>query len=301
MRKYREVVANLKTDGILRPLTEVEQKRLKSLLLNAIIEIDEKCRKNGIKVFLCGGTLLGAVRHGGFIPWDDDVDLCISRVDFERFKTIFDQELGDKYILNSPNYSSDPLTRFPKVLIKGTKEESLELIDDPRAMICVDLFIVENVPQNSFLRKIKGSLADLYMGASSFVYSYIHKNDFVYKLMSQKKDTLREYKKRLNIGKLLSFRKLSNWLNKTEKKCMYKKDSSIVGIPTGRKHYFGEVLPKNVFFPLKEIQFEGHYFYCPNDVDAYLTNLYGDYMTIPPVEKRETHYIYSIAFYEKKS
>ena len=88
-----------KSNFSIRPISEEELKKLQTCLYDMAVDLDERCRKHGIKLFLVGGSLLGAVRHGGFIPWDDDMDLGASREDYEKLKEIFDEEFSDSYEL----------------------------------------------------------------------------------------------------------------------------------------------------------------------------------------------------------
>ena len=102
---------------------------------------------------------------------------------------------------------------------------------------------------------------------------------------------------RVLIGKLLSFNSSKKWFDRIDKACCCENEKSkYVGIPTGRKHYFGEILKREAFFPAKESFFEGERVFLPANTDVYLTNLYGDYMQIPPEDKRERHYIEKILF-----
>jgi lipopolysaccharide cholinephosphotransferase len=83
----------------------------------------------------------------------------------------------------------------------------------------------------------------------------------------------------------------SEWCNLFDKLVISKDSNKYCGIPTGRKHYNGEILKKEVYLPTVKAQFEGMEVNVPNDVDSYLKNLYGDYMKLPPIEKRERHYV----------
>ena len=101
MLNKKQILNEAANSGSVRPLTDEERKALKQTLLNTAKEIDGVCRKHGIKMFLVGGSLLGAVRHGGFIPWDDDIDFGMTRNDYQKFIEIFDTELGDRYFLRA--------------------------------------------------------------------------------------------------------------------------------------------------------------------------------------------------------
>ena len=92
------------------------------------------------------------------------------------------------------------------------------------------------------------------------------------------------------LGKLLSFKHYAWWYRRYDHFIQFHKNSDLCTIPTGRKHYLGEVQKKSVFYPCKKYDFEGHKLWGPADADKYLRTLYGDYMKLPPNKKRETHF-----------
>lgn len=265
-----------------------ELTRLQQFLLEIYLDVQAVCERNGLTCMLLGGSALGAVRHNGFIPWDDDLDMALPRKDFERFKTIFKTELGDKYILNSPNHEGRPTNRFPKILKKGTKFVEVGSLDDDRACIKIDIFVLENVPDNIVMRYIKGFCSTVLMFAGGHVLSYEECTARNKKLKSREK-----------VGKMLAFFSAEKWFDLFDRVCRCDNEySGYIGIPSGRKHYFGEILPRNTYLPASLGTFEGHSVYLPADTDRYLSNLYGDYMDIPPEEKREKHYVELIEFKE---
>lgn len=285
------------TEGFLKELSEDELALLKTTLFNAYKEIHKICSENELNVILVGGSLLGAIRHNGFIPWDDDFDLAMSRKDFEKLKILFDKILGNKYELLAPNYKGNAKQRFPQILIRNTKLTTLhEIRDDIRKEMRIDIFIIENVPENKIYRYLKGYVCNALMYIAGLVQSYEWKNDVLEQFLSQTVDGAKFYKKRLKIGRLFSFFESSRWYDIIDKMVQYKKQTTLSSLPTGRKHYFGEILPTKWLFPTIKWKFENYDADIPNGYDAYLKNLYGDYMQIPPVEKREKHFIRDICF-----
>ena len=137
-------------------LTEKERNKLKKTLLEITEDINNTCDKNNIKLFLVGGSLLGAVRHKGFIPWDDDMDFGLIRKDYIKLREIFDKELGEKYYLRCPNSKYPNGNRFMQIYKKNTILESYEG-NTPLQPNCIsiDIFPYDYVPENKLIRTIK--------------------------------------------------------------------------------------------------------------------------------------------------
>ena len=263
---------------------------LQSLLLSMFLDVKEVCDKHNIPLFLCGGSSLGAVRHKGFIPWDDDLDLSMTRTDYNHFQEIFEEELSDKYYLKAPGYKAGSRARFPKIMKKDTVfRERGNPSPESECGVFLDIFILDNVPDNKLLRKIKGVICNGLEFISGQVLLQEERADKVFEDI--KKVSKGQYYLRKITGIVFSFRTVRSWNRSLDKMIQYKKDSEYLALATGRKHYFGEICPRNVFLPGKNGVFEGHEVRLFSDTDVYLTNLYGDYMEIPEESKREKHFI----------
>ena len=265
--------------------------KLQNMLKEIFMDILAVCKKHDLKIFLVGGSALGAVRHHGFIPWDDDLDAGMVRDDYERFKMIFEKELSSKYILNAPNYHGKSKERFAKIMKKGTViQELIDVGDLERCGVFLDIFILDNVPDNILFRKIKGN----YCNFLEFIAGQVRlvecmDNDLKVMLKRTGRTT---YVIRMIVGKIFSFKNSHKWHDKIDNVVQYKNENTkYVTIATGRKHYFGEMLLRNELFPLKTNVFEGEEVPVFYNEDYYLSNLYGNYMSIPPVEKREKHFV----------
>lgn len=149
MLSKKMILNEAANSGFVRPLSDDEREKLKKTLLCMTAEIDAVCRKYDIKMFLVGGSLLGAIRHGGFIPWDDDVDFGMTREDYAKFISIFEQELGENYYLRCPNSLCPNGNRFMQIYKKGTVLETVDG-NTPLQPNCVqiDVFPYDAVPDN---------------------------------------------------------------------------------------------------------------------------------------------------------
>ena len=292
--KFKAMMNGLTVDSkILRELTPEENQALKENLIIMFRDVLEVCRKYDLTLMLGGGSALGCVRHGGFIPWDDDLDLMMPRNDYEKLKEIFDKELGERYILSAPNYKGKAKARFPKIMKKNTTlKELTDINSDLPCGIFLDIFLIENIPENVFLQKIKGFWCSALMFASTQAFWYEHRCEKLKAYMSQTRAGKHSYQIRMGLGCLCSLIPSWIWFDTVDKAIQYNGKTKLVGMPTGRKHYFGEIHFQDVLLPVSFGMFCGEKAPLPGKVDEYLIKLYGEnYMELPPENKREKHFI----------
>ena len=263
------------------------------VLLKLLLEFDRVCKKYDVQYYLICGSLLGAVRHQDFIPWDDDVDFGMTREDYAKFISIFEQELGENYYLRCPNSLCPNGNRFMQIYKKGTVLETVDG-NTPLQPNCVqiDVFPYDAVPDNWIHQKIKGIWCNGLMIIASSVTDYTYPNEEYKQMMYKTRGGFILYTAMTFVGFLFSWRSPEKWFNTVDKAIQYKKKSGFITSATGRRHYLGEIFPTDVFLPLQEIKFENLTLFAPANPEAYLRHNYGDdYMTPPPDGKRESHFV----------
>lgn len=254
---------------------EYDIKIIQSKLLEMAKKFHNFCVENGLKYFMIGGTQLGAVRHKGFIPWDDDMDFGMPREDYEKLLSIRDKLSEYEF----KEYRHD----------EGFKYAFTKMYD----------------PNTTYIEKLGGEsefIGGLYIDVFPLdgAGNSLKKAEKKYKRMKLTKLVLNG-----NLAQHYSDNRLKNFLVKfvkniktskifdygynTYKKYTYE-GSKIVGNLYGIK-YKKELMAKEIFGTPVLYDFEDTQFYGVSDYDAYLTRIYGDYMTLPPVEKRERHAI----------
>lgn len=273
-------------------LDDTDVKKLQKVFTGVLKDIVEVCNKENIDWTTSGGVCLGAIRHQGFIPWDDDLDINVARYDFERFMKGMDAQYPDKYWLQFPRTTKDYALGMGRLRLKGTSVRQRDDFSDIDGAP-VDVFIVENVPNNPILRKIHG-LGSLAFGLISSTRRFAEHEDAYKSIVAGNAEAEKSVKKKAFIGHIFGFRSSDAWTatwDKWNALCKNNK-SEYVTIPTGRKHYFGELYKRSDFFPTTEGTFEGLSVPLPAHPEVYMNALYGpDYMTPPKVEDREKHVV----------
>ena len=282
--------AEFRSRSDVRAMTDLEIRRVQQVYLEMAGDLFEMFESCGIDVTLSGGSALGAVRHKGFIPWDDDLDLNVPRKDFEKLKQVFDGYFHGKYIFRAPNHHPHSGYRCGKI-----ENPRVQVWDEfgRRHGLTVDVFIVENLPDPAVLRTLRGLASELYRIIAGLVFEYeCARNE-------GNRGVKLPFKRKLChfVGRSLSFRTSMKWYDALDRVNQYEKENTkMVGIPGGRKHYFGEMYQREWMMERVFLPFEGELFPVPKEYDKYLSQLYGNYQELPPEDKREHHYIRSIEF-----
>lgn len=247
-------------------------------------EVDRICQKNNIQYFMTGGTLIGAVRHKGFIPWDDDIDLGMPRKDYKKFIKCCKKDLSSKYILDFFPVNKKSYHLFGKVRIKGTELVESDIKDCKlNHEIWIDIFPYDNIKKeytklhyfkNNF-RKNMQKIINLKVGINSTLSEYRKKHKVIMTAIDL-------FVKIIPLKVLMGITNMIISLNKNEK-------SKYLSCMVGGLALEKETHLKSEVFPTVKLEFEGKKYPCPKEYDKILTRIYGDYMKLPPVEKRQTH------------
>ena len=282
-------------------LTEDQLIQLQSELLKMFIDIKDVFDKYNINYMMSGGSLLGTIRHKGFIPWDDDVDIMMTRSEYNKFKVCFEAAFKDKYQLTEPLSSPLYVSKMVKIYKKNTI-----FIEIPTAgvhgpdMMFIDLFIIENVPAPGLTRKIKSAIYDIAFKASSVCIDYKYPSPVIEDESKNNKELKDYYSSRKRLGSLFShLGGMKFYLSICDKLANQKKRTGWYGVPSAIS-YSRELFPCEMFEEIDTAEFCGYEVKIPKNYDTYLKNLYGDYMEVPPPEKREIHSAYKIIFDTKK-
>ena len=257
---------------------QITLREMRSIQLAMLKSIHQFCTVNNIRYSLSGGSLIGAVRHQGFIPWDDDVDLMMPRPDYERFLKSY-EDRHYKII----TYKNDNSYHFP--FAKVFDDRTILIEDFSYNGVYVDLFPVDGLPDNEeemtdMMSKVSRlSAHDLYFASDT--YRYQPGNKVILKLKHF-------FKKMLVSNRDTIIRNIEEICNK------YSFDSANFAGVLVWGYGLKEYMPSFVFKSYQEVEFEEVRCMCISDYDIYLTSLYGNYMELPPMEARVSHHKYKV-------
>ena len=254
-------------------------KKIHEVEVEILDEIDRVCKQYDIKYFFVGGTLLGAVRHKGFIPWDDDIDIAMLREDYNKFIKVCldDKVLSEKYFLHSSETDKNYWLPYIKVRKNTTTFCEKDLINvNTHKGIFVDIFPYDNVKYRfSIFLKIRG-----------LVVRSIIQTIFVKKKICKFNEC--HNKKIVFLMQFLPSKMLIKLRNYLMLKDNNKNAKEITAF-CGAYNIIAETLKKEEIFPLQEISFEKKKYPCYKNTNYYLKKIYGDYMTLPKKSNRKAH------------
>ena len=254
-------------------------------------EIDRLCKAYNIEYFLIDGTLLGAVRNQGFIPWDDDIDIGMTVDNYKKFRIIASENLGKDFYFQALEDESDYSVPCAKVRIRHTNvvEKFSENVDIDNG-IWVDIFCFDLVPSRIAYSKIYNVLLRVAARLNLIKHNY-------------SPSVLTEKRISIFVNELLKYFPISKRKAKVIfEKLLYSRigqNNNDTFVERDNMFWGKFVFPYDVIYPLITISFENEVFSCPNKPDEYLSQAYGNYMELPPVEERKGHLVESVYVEEK--
>ncbi|MBC2890320.1 LicD family protein [Gordonibacter massiliensis (ex Traore et al. 2017)] len=268
-------------------------RRLQLIELDILKRFDAMCKKHGLQYFALYGTVLGAIRHQGFIPWDDDIDIGMPRKDYERLAELVPLEFGSGYSLLNGQINPRYPFMTSRIMKKGTEFRMLSMKNLPCELgIFLDIFCFDNIPndvseQKRMARKcwIVEKMCILrntpfpnlpYRGFKRVAaYTACGAGSIVMRALPRKK--------------------LHEWMQSSAQR-YNRQETDYIGCPFGLDP-FESIYPKSMLFPLRTAQFEDMEIPLPNDAHAMMRQVYGDtYMTPPPEGKRSFIIPYKLSF-----
>lgn len=259
-------------------MRKINAEELKTIQLDLLRKTAEFCEKNDIKYFLCGGTLLGAIRHKGYIPWDDDIDISMPRPDYDKFINTFNKVDNYYQVIAMSN---DRKYGFPFAKVHDTRTfvDELQYAKD-RFGVYIDIFPIDGVGEDEQVFRILRLRKLLHTKKANYYQRTLSK-----KIIN-------------TIGKILllpfSTHYILKLMDKEARKYMYGSTpkAGIIINPYGTR----EIVDISVFDKSIPMKFEDREYMVPAAYDIWLRSIYGDYMELPPLDKRHSPHV-SIAYW----
>lgn len=256
-------------------LEEIPLEEIRRIELNILIEFDRFCNEHGLKYVLDGGTLIGAIRHKGFIPWDDDIDVVMPFPVFLKFVELYRKESADKPIKLLYGLDDSCGFHYGKLVDRRTIVKSSFRQDKSLYSVWIDIFPMYSMDDDDDLAQAKIDKILHYYEKTWACMCVSYRNPvrkLCHLLFNDR--MLKHYMKKINGI-------MSEHAYGSTKRIRFAPVVSRKLCPARNDHFDNRI----------KLEFAGYEFYAPKDYDAYLTGMYGDYMKLPPEEQRINHKI----------
>lgn len=263
-------------------MIELTLDEIKKIQLEILEEVSKFCDENDIQYTLYFGSLLGAVRHGGYIPWDDDIDLAMPRIDYEKFVREFCNSSSRykiiKYDINKRIYAQfAKISRSDTILIEDADIEC-------ELGVNIDVFPIDGVPSNTILRYIT-------LGTLKILYTIM--------AIKTVRSGLR-FRSKMKNAVLIFFKLIFFWISKAQVAMILNHIINIIRSERSEvvmhicfdQYRLSDIYLRNLFVVTEKIRFENLKVNAIVGREQFLNTHYGDFMTLPPLEKRVSHHLF---------
>lgn len=253
-------------------------------IFKAVVDLLEG---EGIPYFMQGGTMLGAIRHQGFIPWDDDVDIAIPRSAYDRFLASCGDKLPEHLELRTYWDETDHHYYFARIVDNRYQIKRMGSLETRLENVWIDIFPLDGMPQNPVVRRIH----ELRLTWARLCYhlSCIEKVNIKRPGRPLVERMVIRVATVIPVGKLFNTRRMLDKMDRLLRKYPPEESDLLVNFTGQTSYHFNEMLPKTIYGSGRAYPFESASFIGPEDYDAYLTSLYGDYMVPPKEGDRNAH------------
>lgn len=263
-------------------MRKINFKEEKNVLLQILIEFNSFCKKNNIDIYLYGGTLLGAIRHQGFIPWDDDIDVALSRTDYNKLLSVVKKNnnmINSHLKVTEFSLNNSP---YPFIKILDTNTVVIQKFNNKKTNLWIDVLPIDGInpsEANSIYKKVKFyrkilTLSLAKPGEGTTLFKKIMKPIPIF------------------LAKFFGSKKCATKIDKIAKKNKFINSDHVACIAWGL-YDTAEIMSKDDFISSTTVVFEKYHFLTISNYDSYLKNLYGNYMQLPPQEAQIPHHNYT--------
>ncbi len=277
-----------------REYDDITLKKVQKLEMKILKDFMALCDRHQLRYFGLAGTGIGAVRHQGFIPWDDDIDIGLPREDFDKFIALAKSELADNYeVLNAQEDSRYPLMTT-RLVLKGTVFKEFAVKDiDCNFGIFLDLYPFDNVSDDE--KQLKKQARSAWFWSKililrSIPHPVLGFTGFMAKIVQFICACVHYALKLLHISRITIYKRClkscTRYNHVSTKKIAYLCDTNA----------YSNMFEISHLYPLQKLDFEDVQLFFPADLDGHLRTMFGNYMELPPVEKRKNHFPYQLDF-----
>ena len=287
----KDILIQITNSGKGKELSREELSKLQRHLFKMYRDIEAVCVRHGLNICLAYGNVIGAMRHNGWIPWDDDLDVHMSRADYDLFLSKYVYELPSQYKVSSYLTEGGAYARFAKIIDTSTVHVPIGGERTENSGVFIDIFPIDNVPTGKFMNKLRRAWSFFMMYTATSVMQAEANSQLWKDLMYSSKTGKANWRFRQAWGRVFSFASSRTWHRWIEEFAKNKKH-------TGYMHVMADLaicykpVPEDYYFPFREIELpEIGKVHIPNKYDEYLKLSYGDWRKVPDDADKWHHYV----------
>lgn len=291
MISTKGILQSITNSGRGKELSREELQRLQRHLIKMYRDIEAVCHRHGLGICLAYGNVIGAMRHNGWIPWDDDLDVHMSREDYDLFLSKYASELPSQYKVSSYLSEGGSYARFAKIIDTSTVYVPLTGEKTDESGVFIDIFPIDNVKKQPLLNKLRKYWSYFLMYTATSVMQAQEGSKSYKELMYTTKAGRANWRFRQAWGKVFSFASYRTWNKWIEQFGRISKHTGYVHVMSDLMACY-KMIPEDYFFPFREIDLPDiGRVHIPNKYDEYLKITYGDWRKVPSEADKWHHYV----------